>query len=143
MIKEEWQQISEELFGDFPEERILKEAHDWLKTVNYKIEWDNHFHVIIPEDVELALLRRSFHQTPNMEDRIGYLTFEIAIGPHYTSRGHLDSIPEYGILRLMYGLDGTFYDDTFELSLLQEPKEIETESRLAVAAEEREEYRTE
>jgi hypothetical protein len=94
--------------------------------------------------VSLLIVRRSLHRDPNT--RLGgYLTFDVAVGPRFTEAGRLNGLCDYGMIRLEFGLNGTFQDETFIPSPLWQPaepsSEVSMEVASAVIAESSEEYK--
>ena len=143
MSNQKWQSLIAEAFASFPDERIIREARETLGAMGYHVEQDDLW-FDIPHDVHLLVVRRSLHS--DREARWGdYLTFDVAIGPHFTDLGRFNGVCDYGVLRLQFGLDGAFQDDAFIISPQLQPEAARWEYQqvpLAVAmAEKREEYK--
>ena len=49
------------------------------------------------------------------------------MGPRFTAQGVFNGVCEYGLLRLEFGLDGSFQDDSFVTSPLLTSSEVEWE----------------
>ena len=143
MSNQQWQSLFAEAFASLPDERIIREARETLKAMDYHVEQDG-LRFDISRHVPLLVVRRSLHS--DREARWGgYLTFDVAVGPRFTDQGRFNGVCDYGVLRLQFGLDGTFQDDIFITSPQLQPEATVWEyqqSPLALAlAEEHEEYK--
>ncbi len=129
-IESKWQALFAQAFADFPDDRILEEARRTLAAMDYRLEWDDDLIVEIPPDVLLLVVRRSLHH--DGDARLGgYFSFDIAVGPYLTAQGLFSGASEYGLLRLEFGLDGSYQDEYFDLSPLQLSGEESRERELA------------
>jgi hypothetical protein len=142
-LEQHWQALFDRVFADFSDELILSEARGTLEAMDYQVEQDGERQTI-PHSVSLLIVRRSLHHDP--DTRLGgYLTFDVAVGPHFTKAGRFNGLCDYGMIRLEFGLDGTFQDETFTPSPLgqsEEPApEFPVEMASTVLAEPSEEYK--
>jgi len=139
-MEKKWQELFAHIFNGFSNERILEEARDTLAAMGHHVEWDDELGVNIPSDVPLLVVRRSLCQ--DWDTHLGgYFTFDVAVGPHYTDEGVYGGVDDYGLLRLQFGLDGSYQDDYFYPSSLQWPaEEYHYEPAIRVVADKREDY---
>ena len=124
-MEQKWVDLFAQVFADFPDERVIQGAREVLDAMEYKVQYDNSY-CVIPRDVSLAVVHRSLHSDDRLRSG-GFLTFEIAVGPHFTAEGTFNGVCEYGLLRLVFGLDGSFQDDFFIASPLLPPSEVEAD----------------
>jgi len=120
-----WDALFEQAFADLPNERVVQEARRVLEAMGYEVQ-QNGSPYVIPRDVLLAVVHRSLHSDERLRSG-GFLAFEVAVGPHLTAQGMFNGACEYGILRLEFGLDGSFQDDFFIVSPLLASSEMEWE----------------
>lgn len=139
-MEKKWQELFAYIFNGFSNDRILEEARDTLAAMEYHVEWDDDLAVDIPPDVPLLVVRRSLCQ--DWDTHLGgYFTFDVAVGPHYTDENIYSGVNDYGLLRLQFGLDGSYQDDYFYPSSLQWPDEVyKYEPAMRVVADKREDY---
>ncbi len=124
-MDQKWDTLFAQIFADFPDGRVVQEAREVLEAMGYEAQQNGSYY-IIPRDVPLAVIRKSLYSDERL--RLGgFLAFEVAVGPHFTTQGVFDGVCEYGILRLEFGLDGTFQDDSFIISPLLTSAETEWE----------------
>jgi hypothetical protein len=139
---QKWDTLFAQIFADFSDERVVQEARTVLEAMEYTVQQDGS-HCVIPRDVPLAVVQRSLHSDARLRSG-GYLAFEVAVGPHFTAEGMFNGICDYGLLRLEFGLDGTFQDDFFTISPILAPSEMEWEYEQApgvrVLAEDQTQY---
>jgi len=140
--REKWQELFEEVFSEFPDQRILQEARETLEAMNYRIELEDGITLNIPKDAPLLVIRKSLHYEKDAHLQ-GFFTFDIGVGPHFTELGRFNGVCDYGILRLKFGLDGEYQDETFLPSPLMEFEAPISEADVSLVAETREEYRVE
>jgi len=139
-IEQEWQVLFEQIFADFPDDRILQEARTTLRAMGYRLHGDDREEPLeIPQDVSLLVIRRSLHRDTDTLHG-GYLTFDVGLGPHFTDLGRFSGLCEYGVLHLEFGLDGAFRDEQFEVSPLHEPAAVFEAVPLSAVAESGDEY---
>lgn len=115
-MDQRWDTLFAQVFADFPDKRVVEEAEKALEAMDYRVQQDGSC-FDIPRDVSLMIVSRSLHQDERLSSG-GFLAFEVAVGPHLTDQGVFNGVCEYGILRLEFGLDGTFQDDFFIISPL-------------------------
>jgi len=132
MSDKKWQSLFAEAFASFPDERIVREARKTLEAMDYHVEQDG-LQFDIPRDVPLLVIRRSLHSDRETRQG-GYLTFDVAVGPHFTDQERFNGVCDYGVLRLQFGLDGAFQDDMFIISPQLQPEAGEWEYRQAPLA---------
>ncbi len=141
-MNQKWDVVFAQAFADFPDERVVQEAKEVLEAVEYVVQQDDSY-CVIPRDVQLAVVQRSLHSDVRLRSG-GYLAFEVAVGPHFTAEGMFNGVCDYGLLRLEFGLDGTFQDDFFTISPILAPSEMEWEYEQApgvrVLAEDQTQY---
>jgi hypothetical protein len=116
-VEKKWQELFAHIFNGFSNDRILEEARDTLAAMGHHVEWDDKLMMDIPPNAPLLVVRRSLCQ--DWDTHLGgYFTFDVAVGPHYTEDVY-SGVNEYGLLRLQFGLDGSYQDDYFYPSPLQ------------------------
>ncbi|MCK4316806.1 MAG: hypothetical protein KAX24_13645 [Anaerolineae bacterium] len=125
MDQKKWDILFAQVFADFPDERVVQEAKTVLEAMGYAVQQNGSYY-FIPRDVPLAIVHRSLHSDGRLRSG-GFLTFEVAVGPHFTAQGEFNGVCEYGLLRLKFGLDGTFQDDFFTISPVPASPEVEWE----------------
>ena len=147
MDQKEWDILFAQVFADFPDERVVQEAKKVLEAMGYAMQQNGSYY-FIPRDAPLVVVHRSLHSDGRLRSG-GFLTFEVAVGPHFTSQGMFDGVSEYGLLRLEFGLDGTFQDDFFtpspfltlsEMALSEVEWEYERVPAMYTLAERRAQY---
>lgn len=131
-MNQKWNALFEKVFADFPDEHVVQEARKVLEAMGYELQ-QNGSRCVIPRDVPLAVVHRSLHSDERLRSG-GFLAFEVAVGPHLTALGVFNGVCEYGLLRLEFGLDGTFQDDFFIISPLLTPSEMAWEREQASVA---------
>lgn len=124
-MDQKWDTLFAQVFADFPDERMVHEAREVLEAMEYRVQQDG-LCCTIPRDVPLVIVHRSLHSDGRLRSG-GFLVFEVAVGPHFTTQGVFNGVCEYGLLRLEFGLDGAFQDDLFVVSPLLTSPEVEWE----------------
>jgi len=140
-MDQKWDALFEQVFADFPDERVVQEAKKVLQAMGYEVQQNGSYYVV-PRDVPLVVIHRSLHSDGRLRSG-GFLAFEVAVGPHFTAQGVFNGVCEYGLLRLEFGLDGTFQDDFFTISPLLISPEVEWEyerTPVYTLAEKQEQY---
>jgi hypothetical protein len=141
-VEKKWQELFAHIFNGFSNNRVLEEARDTLAAMGHRVEWDDELLVDIPPDVPLLVVCRSLRQDQDAYLG-GYFTFDVAVGPQYTDEGVYSGVNDYGLLRLQFGLDGSYQDDYFYPSSLQWPEKVHRyEPVMRVVADKREGYET-
>ena len=120
-MDQEWDALFTQALADFPDERVVQEAEKVLEAMGYEVQQNGPCYDIL-RDIPLTVIHRSLHSDERLRSG-GFLALEVAVGPHFTAQDVFNGVCEYGILRLEFGLDGSFQDDSFIISpLLSSPE---------------------
>ena len=124
-MDQKWDTLFAQVFADFSDEHVVHEARRVLEAMGYEVQ-QNGSRYVIPRDIPLAVVHRSLHSDGWLRSG-GFLAFEVAVGPRFSARRVFSGVCEYGLLRLKFGLDGTFQDDLFVISPFLTSLEVEWE----------------
>ncbi|MBL7065106.1 MAG: hypothetical protein ISS49_12990 [Anaerolineae bacterium] len=124
-MDQEWDALFTQALADFPDERVVQEAEKVLEAMGYEVQQNGPCYDIL-RDIPLTVIHRSLHSDERLRSG-GFLALEVAVGPRFTAQGVFNGVCEYGLLRLEFGLDGSFQDDSFVTSPLLTSSEVEWE----------------